>query len=173
MTVDLHCVTRWSKLGTTWRGVSLDILLTDVESAADYVLVHSYGGYTTNLPLEDVLDGQAWIAYEYEGEPLEPVHGGPARLLVPHLYLLKSAKGVRGLQLRNDDEPGVWEPRLSQLRSPMARTALRRRLGPPWRAARLVAAGAETGSARTMRFAVDGWPGHRPGQHVDVRLTAA
>jgi DMSO/TMAO reductase YedYZ molybdopterin-dependent catalytic subunit len=108
-TVDLHCVTRWSKLETTWRGVSLDTLLADVESAADYVLVHSYGGYTTNLPLQDLLDGQAWIAYEYEGEPLEPVHGGPARLLVPHLYLWKSAKWVRGLQLMHDDEPGFWE----------------------------------------------------------------
>jgi DMSO/TMAO reductase YedYZ molybdopterin-dependent catalytic subunit len=108
-TVDLHCVTRWSKLETTWRGVSLDTLLADVESAADYVLVHSYGEYTTNLPLQDLLDGQAWIAYEYEGEPLEPVHGGPARLLVPHLYLWKSAKWVRGLQLMHDDEPGFWE----------------------------------------------------------------
>jgi DMSO/TMAO reductase YedYZ molybdopterin-dependent catalytic subunit len=108
-TVDLHCVTRWSKLETTWRGVSLDTLLADVESAADYVLVQSYGGYTTNLRLEDLLDGQAWIAYEYEGESLEPVHGGPARLLVPHLYLWKSAKWVRGLQLMNDDEPGFWE----------------------------------------------------------------
>jgi DMSO/TMAO reductase YedYZ molybdopterin-dependent catalytic subunit len=84
-------------------------LLADVESAADYVLVQSYGGYTTNLPLEDLLDGHAWIAYEYEGESLEPVHGGPARLLVPHLYLWKSAKWVRGLQLMNDDEPGFWE----------------------------------------------------------------
>jgi DMSO/TMAO reductase YedYZ molybdopterin-dependent catalytic subunit len=108
-TVDLHCVTRWSKLATTWRGVSLDTLLADVESAADYVLVRSSGGYTTNLPLEDLLDGKAWIAYEYEGEPLEPVHGGPARLLVPHLYLWKSAKWVRGLDLINDDEPGFWE----------------------------------------------------------------
>jgi DMSO/TMAO reductase YedYZ molybdopterin-dependent catalytic subunit len=109
VTVDLHCVTRWSKLETTWRGVSLDTLLADVESAADYVLVHSYGGYSTNLPLDDLLDGQAWIAYDYEGEALEPVHGGPARLLVPHLYLWKSAKWVRGLQLMNDDEPGFWE----------------------------------------------------------------
>jgi DMSO/TMAO reductase YedYZ molybdopterin-dependent catalytic subunit len=108
-TVDLHCVTRWSKLQTRWRGVSLDVLLADVESAGDYVLVSSYGGYTTNLPLEDLLDGKAWIAYEYEGEPLEPVHGGPARLLVPNLYLWKSAKWVRGLRLMNDDEPGFWE----------------------------------------------------------------
>jgi DMSO/TMAO reductase YedYZ molybdopterin-dependent catalytic subunit len=85
--VDLHCVTKWSKLGTSWRGVSLDTLLEDVDTAADFALAHSYGGYTTNLPLEDLLDGQAWIAYSYDGSPLEPAHGGPARLLVPHLYL--------------------------------------------------------------------------------------
>ncbi|MGW5722530.1 sulfite oxidase-like oxidoreductase [Amycolatopsis sp. NPDC003865] len=108
-TVDIHCVTRWSKLGTTWRGVSLDVLLADVETAADYAMVHSSGGYTTNLPLEDLLDGKAWIAYEFEGEPLEPVHGGPARLLVPHLYFWKSAKWVSGLELLPDDEPGFWE----------------------------------------------------------------
>jgi DMSO/TMAO reductase YedYZ molybdopterin-dependent catalytic subunit len=108
-TVDLHCVTRWSKLGTSWRGVSLDVLFEAVDTAADYALVRSYGGYTTNLPLEDLLDGQAWIAYEYEGEPLEPAHGGPARLLVPHLYLWKSAKWVRGIDLLLEDEPGFWE----------------------------------------------------------------
>ena len=109
VTVDLHCVTRWSKLETTWRGVSLDTLLADIESAADFVMVHSYGGYTTNMPLEDLLDGKAWVAYEYEGDPLAAEHGGPARLLVPHLYLWKSAKWVHGVQLMLDDEPGFWE----------------------------------------------------------------
>jgi DMSO/TMAO reductase YedYZ molybdopterin-dependent catalytic subunit len=109
VTVDLHCVTKWSKLGTAWTGVPLDTLLADVESAADYALVHSYGGYTTNLPLEDLLDGKAWVAYRYEGEDLAPEHGGPARLLVPHLYLWKSAKWVRGLRLQLEDEPGFWE----------------------------------------------------------------
>ena len=109
VTVDLHCVTKWSKLGTTWTGVPLDTLLENVESAADYALVHSYGGYTTNLPVEDLLDGQAWVAYRYEGEELAPAHGGPARLLVPHLYLWKSAKWVRGIQLLLQDEPGFWE----------------------------------------------------------------
>jgi DMSO/TMAO reductase YedYZ molybdopterin-dependent catalytic subunit len=83
--------------------------MADVESVAEYALVGSYGGYTTNLPLEDLLDGQAWIAYEYDGEPLDPEHGGPARLLVPHLYLWKSAKWVRGIQLLLADEPGFWE----------------------------------------------------------------
>jgi DMSO/TMAO reductase YedYZ molybdopterin-dependent catalytic subunit len=109
VTVDLHCVTKWSKLGTTWRGVPVDALFTDVETAAEHVMVHSYGGYTTNLPLEDLLDGQAWVAYQYDGDDLEPAHGGPARLLVPHLYLWKSAKWVRGIQCLTEDEPGFWE----------------------------------------------------------------
>jgi DMSO/TMAO reductase YedYZ molybdopterin-dependent catalytic subunit len=108
-TVDLHCVTKWSKLSTSWEGVSLDVLLADIETVADYALVHSYGGYTTNLPLADLLDGQAWIVHRYEGEPLAPEHGGPARLLVPHLYLWKSAKWVRAVQLLLQDEPGFWE----------------------------------------------------------------
>ena len=108
-TVDLHCVTRWSKLGTQWEGVSLDVLLEDVETAADYALVDSYGGYTTNIPLEDLLDGVAWVAFGFDGEPLVPEHGGPARLLVPHLYLWKSAKWVSGIRLLLHDEPGFWE----------------------------------------------------------------
>ena len=120
-TVDLHCVTKWSKLHTDWKGVSLDVLMRDVESTADYALVTSYGGYTTNLPLEDLLDGQAWVAYEYDGETLRPEHGGPVRLLVPHLYLWKSAKWVRGIQLLTEDEPGFWE------------TAGYHNYGDPWR----------------------------------------
>jgi DMSO/TMAO reductase YedYZ molybdopterin-dependent catalytic subunit len=109
VTVDIHCVTKWSKLGTTWRGVSIDTLLADVETAADYTMVHSFGGYTTNVPLEDLLDGKAWIAYKFDGEDLEPEHGGPARMLVPHLYFWKSAKWVNGLQMMQEDEPGFWE----------------------------------------------------------------
>ncbi|HWM03282.1 MAG TPA: sulfite oxidase-like oxidoreductase [Actinophytocola sp.] len=109
VTVDIHCVTKWSKLGTSWTGVSLDTLLDGVDTAADYALAFSDGGYTTNIPLADLTDGQAWIAFEYDGEPLEPVHGGPARLLVPHLYFWKSAKWVRGLELGDDDVPGFWE----------------------------------------------------------------
>ena len=109
VTVDIHCVTKWSKLDTIWEGVSVDTLFEDVESAAEYVVAFCDGGYTTNLPLDDVTDGKAWIAYGYGGEPLEPEHGGPARLLVPHLYFWKSAKWVRGLQLLDDDEPGFWE----------------------------------------------------------------
>jgi DMSO/TMAO reductase YedYZ molybdopterin-dependent catalytic subunit len=109
MTVDLHCVTRWSKLRTPWQGVSLDTLLAGVETAADFVMADSYGGYTTNLPLQDLRNGQAWIAYRYDGKDLSAEHGGPARLLVPHLYLWKSAKWVRGLRLLTQDEQGFWE----------------------------------------------------------------
>jgi DMSO/TMAO reductase YedYZ molybdopterin-dependent catalytic subunit len=109
ITVDLHCVTRWSKLGTGWEGVSLDTLLAEVDTAADYALVHAYGGYTTNLPLADLREGQAWIAFRYDGADLSPEHGGPARLLVPHLYLWKSAKWVRGIALSDSDQPGFWE----------------------------------------------------------------
>jgi DMSO/TMAO reductase YedYZ molybdopterin-dependent catalytic subunit len=109
VTVDLHCVTKWSKLRTDWVGVSLDVLFDGVDSDGDYALVHSFGGYTTNLPLADLLDGQAWIAYQYDGAPLPAAHGGPARLLVPHLYLWKSAKWVRGITLAREDQPGFWE----------------------------------------------------------------
>jgi DMSO/TMAO reductase YedYZ molybdopterin-dependent catalytic subunit len=109
ITTDIHCVTHWSKLGTVWEGVSIDTLLDSVETAASYIVAYSDGGYTSNLPLEDVTDGQAWIAYAFDGEPLEPQHGGPARLLVPHLYFWKSAKWVRGLRLMREDEPGFWE----------------------------------------------------------------
>ncbi len=109
VTADIHCVTRWSKLDTAWRGISIDTLLADVETAADFALIHSYGGYSTNLPLEDLLDGKAWVAYEYNGQELAPEHGGPARLLVPHLYFWKSAKWVRGIELMPQDFPGFWE----------------------------------------------------------------
>jgi DMSO/TMAO reductase YedYZ molybdopterin-dependent catalytic subunit len=109
VTVDIHCVTHWTKLGMAWRGVPLDAIFADIETSRDFVMAHSYGGYTTNVPLDELLDGQAWIAIEADGEPLEPEHGGPARLLVPHLYFWKSAKWVRGLELMEDDEPGFWE----------------------------------------------------------------
>lgn len=109
VTVDIHCVTKWSKFGTTWSGVPLDTLLDRVETSADYLLAVCDGGYTTNLPLEDVTGGRAWIVDQYDGEPLEAQHGGPVRILVPHLYFWKSAKWVRGLQLSSVEEPGFWE----------------------------------------------------------------
>ena len=106
---DIHCVTKWTKLDTRWQAVSLDTLLAQVEREAQYVLAFCDGGYTTNLPLADVTGGRAWLAYGYDGGPLQPEHGGPARLLVPHLYFWKSAKWVRGLELLVHDEPGFWE----------------------------------------------------------------
>ena len=109
VTVDIHCVTKWSKLDTAWTGVAIDTLLEGIDTAAEYVTAWSDGGYTTNLPLDDLVDGKAWIAYGYDGEPLPPEHGGPARLLVPHLYFWKSAKWVRGLRLTTEDQPGFWE----------------------------------------------------------------
>jgi len=89
--------------------VSVDTLLEGIDHNATHVLAFSDGDYTTNLPLEDVSDGKAWVAFGYDGEPLAPEHGGPARLLVPHLYFWKSAKWVRGLQLMDHDEAGFWE----------------------------------------------------------------
>jgi len=109
ITRDIHCVTRWSKLDTMWEGVSVDTLLDGLEYDAEYIVAFCDGGYTTNLPLEDVTGGKAWIAFAYNGETLEAPHGGPARLLIPHLYLWKSAKWVRGLTLSDQDEPGFWE----------------------------------------------------------------
>jgi DMSO/TMAO reductase YedYZ molybdopterin-dependent catalytic subunit len=109
ITVDLHCVTRWSKLGTSWEGVSLDTIFAEVKTDAPYALVRSYGDYTTNLPVKDLLNKQAWISFRFDGKDLAPEHGGPARLLVPHLYLWKSAKWVRGITLMRQDRPGFWE----------------------------------------------------------------
>ncbi len=106
---DIHCVTKWSKLDAGFRGVSLDLLLTEVEPLGPYATAYSHGGYTTNLEVEDLSDGRAWIVTEHEGEPLAREHGGPARLLVPHLYLWKSAKWIAGLRVMDHDEPGFWE----------------------------------------------------------------
>ena len=109
ITKDIHCVTKWSKLDTRWEGVSLDTLLQGVQPTAKFIVAYSDGGYTTNLPLAAVTGGKAWVAFGYDGEPLPPEHGGPARLLVPALYFWKSAKWVRGLRLLTDDQPGFWE----------------------------------------------------------------
>jgi len=107
--VDIHCVTKWSKLDTSWRGVPIDALLAAAGAEGEYLTAWSDGGYTTNLPMHDVTGGKAWIVHIYDGQPLEPQHGGPARLLVPHLYFWKSAKWVRGLKLTLLDQPGFWE----------------------------------------------------------------
>jgi DMSO/TMAO reductase YedYZ molybdopterin-dependent catalytic subunit len=109
--VDIHCVTKWSKLDTRWLGVSIDTLLEQValDPRVRYLTAFSYGGYTTNLPLPETINSQAFIAYQYDGGPLPPEHGGPARLVVPHLYFWKSAKWVHGLRLTSEDKPGFWE----------------------------------------------------------------
>jgi DMSO/TMAO reductase YedYZ molybdopterin-dependent catalytic subunit len=112
ITVDIHCVTRWSKLATRWRGVTVERIFEAAgldEPPSPFVMAFCDGNYTTNLPVEDLLDGKAMVVWEYDGEPLEPEHGGPARLLVPHLYFWKSAKWVRGLRFMEDNEPGFWE----------------------------------------------------------------
>jgi DMSO/TMAO reductase YedYZ molybdopterin-dependent catalytic subunit len=110
---DIHCVTTWSKLGTSFSGVSLDTLLerVGVLPSATHVVAWSHTGYTTNLPLEHVTGGKAWVVWEHEGAPLPLPHGGPARLLVPHLYFWKSVKWVGGVRLLDHDEPGFWETR--------------------------------------------------------------
>lgn len=109
VTADIHCVTKWSKLDTRWSGVPMDVLLAEVEPRGEFVTAFSDGGYTTNLPLADLMEGKAWLVDRYEGAALVPEHGGPVRLLVPHRYFWKSAKWVRGLDLTPEDRPGFWE----------------------------------------------------------------
>ncbi|WP_018182348.1 sulfite oxidase-like oxidoreductase [Kaistia granuli] len=123
LTRDIHCVTKWSKFNTAWSGVMIDDILAEagIEAPSDFVLAHSYDGYSTNVPTEDLIVGKAMIATAYEGNPIIPEHGGPARLLVPHLYFWKSAKWVNGLQFTRRDEAGFWELRGYHMR------------GDPWR----------------------------------------
>ena len=113
MTRDIHCVTSWSKLDTAWEGVLIEDILAaaGIERPTDFVLAHCYDGYSTNVPLADMLSAKAMIALNYEGQPLPRDHGGPARLLVPHLYFWKSAKWVNALQFTTRDEAGFWELR--------------------------------------------------------------
>ena len=108
---DVHCVTRWSKFGMSWRGVAVAPLLARARPlpGAGFLLAESIGGYTTNLPLSDVTEHPALVAYEADDAPLTPEHGGPIRLLVPHLYLWKSAKWLSRLQVLEHDELGFWE----------------------------------------------------------------
>jgi DMSO/TMAO reductase YedYZ molybdopterin-dependent catalytic subunit len=110
-TVDIHCVTKWSKLDTQWEGVSVDTLLeaVEIDPKAHFVVAFCDGGYTTNMPLQDVTGGKAFVGFKFNGAPLAPEHGGPARLVVPHLYFWKSAKWVRGLTLIENDKRGFWE----------------------------------------------------------------
>jgi len=111
LTRDIHCVTKWSKFDTSWTGVRIRDLFerAGVQAEATHVMVHAEYGYTTNLPLDDITRDDSIVAYAFEGEPIEPIHGGPVRLVIPHLYFWKSAKWVRALELRAGDEPGFWE----------------------------------------------------------------
>ena len=111
VTCDIHCVTRWSKFDTRWRGVRVRTLLERARPrpGATHVMVHSHGGYTTNVPLDALLDDDVLVAHSFDGAPLEPDHGGPVRLLVPSRYFWKSAKFVRALELMAGDRPGFWE----------------------------------------------------------------
>ncbi len=113
MTRDIHCVTTWSKLDTPWQGVMIDDLLGDanIEPPTGFTLAHSFDGYTTNVPTADLVGGKSMVATHFGGKPLAPEHGGPARLLVPHLYFWKSAKWVNALQFTERDELGFWELR--------------------------------------------------------------
>ena len=110
-TCDIHCVTRWSRLDNRFGGVPVQALLRRAEprTEARYALVHAEAGYTTNLPLADLDLPANLLALTWNGEPLPPEHGGPVRLLVPHLYFWKSAKWVRGFELLPEDQPGFWE----------------------------------------------------------------
>jgi len=111
LTFDIHCVTKWSKFDTTWTGVRVRDLLerAGVQQGATHVMEHAEYGYTTNVPLADITTDEAIVAYAFEGEEIEPIHGGPVRIVVPHLYFWKSAKWVRGLEVRSSDAPGFWE----------------------------------------------------------------
>lgn len=113
LTRDIHCVTTWSKFDTKWSGVLIDDLFDDagIDPPTQFLLAHSFDGYATNVPLVDLTQGKAMIALRYDGKPIEADHGGPARLLVPHLYFWKSAKWVSGLQFTERDELGFWELR--------------------------------------------------------------
>jgi DMSO/TMAO reductase YedYZ molybdopterin-dependent catalytic subunit len=110
-TVDISCVTKWTHLDMKWEGVSLDTLLEHVEldRKAMYITAHSDGGYTTNLPVTDIVNGQSFVALKYDDQPLAPEHGGPARMVVPHLYFWKSAKWIRGITFMEKDKQGFWE----------------------------------------------------------------
>jgi DMSO/TMAO reductase YedYZ molybdopterin-dependent catalytic subunit len=125
ITKDIHCVTKWSKFDTVWEGVSIDTLIAAAKphgvEPAPYVVASSYGGYTTNVPLADLTGGKGWVAFGFDGAPLAPEHGGPARLLVPHLYFWKSAKWVHELRFMDRDVAGFWEENGYHMR------------GDPWR----------------------------------------
>ena len=171
VTVDIHCVTKWSKLDTTWRGVSVDTLLAVVETEAEYLTAWSDGGYTTNLALEDVTDGKAWVAYEYGGRAARPRARRPGSAARPApVFLEEREVGARSDADHRRRARVLGDLRLPQPRRSMARAALPRRLS--WQLGRVVELIDETSRCTSIVFEVPDWPGHRAGQHVDVRLTA-
>ena len=184
MPCDIHCVTKWSKLGTSFRGVSVDILLEAAEPLDAYAMAYSYGGYTTNLAIEDLTDGKAWVVTEHEGEPLPREHGGPARLLVPHLYFWKSAKWVRGCGSWTTTSPASGRPTATTTAAtPGRRSAIGRTDGEPltpveqrapgrWQIGTVTSIKPETPRVKSFRLELPMWMPHLPGQHYDVRLTA-
>ena len=172
LTTDIHCVTRWSKLDTTWEGVSLDVLLEGMEHDAPYALAFCDGGYTTNVPVADLLGGQAWVAFGYGGGPLGAEHGGPARLLVPHLYFWKSAKWVRGLRLLARTSPASGRTTATTCTETHGASSGTR--ATEYLADRHRRGGQRGDVPGPHAAALAGGAGrqHRAGQHVDVRLTA-
>ncbi len=110
-TLDIHCVTRWSKLGTTWKGVSMTHIaeVAQPRSSARFVIFHAEYGYTSNVPIEIALDPAALLAWDFDGKPLEAEHGYPLRAIVPARYFWKSAKWLRGVEFSSEDRPGFWE----------------------------------------------------------------
>jgi len=111
LTTDIHCVTKWSKFDTVWRGVRVRDLLdvAGVQANATHIMGHAEFGYTANLPLVDATLDESLVVWEFDNEPIEPIHGGPVRLLVPNLYFWKSPKWLRGIEVRDSDQPGFWE----------------------------------------------------------------
>ena len=111
LTTDIHCVTKWSKFDTVWRGVRVRDLLdaAGVQANATHIMGHAEFGYTANLPLVDATLDESLVVWEFDNAPIEPIHGGPVRLLVPNLYFWKSPKWLRGIEVRDSDQPGFWE----------------------------------------------------------------
>ncbi len=171
VTVDIHCVTKWSKLDTVWQGVSVDTLLDGLETSAEFVVQFPMRGYTTNLPLEEITGGKAWSAFGYDGEPLEPEHwwSGASAGAAPVL-LEERQVGARAAPACRGRARFLGSQRLPQLRGSMARATLLGRLN--WQVADVVDVVVETPRVKTIGLDVAAWEGHRPGQHVDVRLTA-
>ena len=184
-TGDIHCVTTWSKFDTVFGGVSVDVLLEAAGPRADarFVMAHSTTGYTTNLPLEDLTGGKAWVVWDFNGQPLQREHGGPVRLLVPHLYFWKSAKWVTRLELMAEDRPGFWEqngyhdrgdPWLEQRYQGDCVTAIDDVTPRPtaWTTGIIIEKDLPTPTTVRLRMHVEDRQRHRPGQHYLIRLRA-